>query len=339
MCARWRACPTGGCGRWSSPGLREHPGGFRHSGLAGRRPKRPDSHQHRRSLRASWLLFAWLSVLDPSSINTIDSYIEEGGRHFVRHYFFDFGCAFGSATNYAQGMQRTANIWSRSDGPWAPCSRSGCTGRPSDRRDEWQRLTAEHPALGYFPAESFDPDNFRTNRKLPSHMRLTDRDAYWGAKLVTAFSDEQIAALVRTARLPEADARYIERGLRRPASISSAVVICAPSPRWRRPTWPGRHPPSASRIWPVSRGYAEAGRASVTRSRVEDGLGQSASSPYAQQATGPAACLPIGGTGRGSGYRVVQIRARFLGDAGPPASTSARRARASALARADRAAS
>ena len=81
-------------------------GGFDMLGSRSDDPNDRIPHQHRRSLRASWLLFAWLSVLDPSSINTIDSYVEEDGRHFVRHYFFDFGCAFGSATNYAQGIQQ-----------------------------------------------------------------------------------------------------------------------------------------------------------------------------------------------------------------------------------------
>src|SRR6185369_8185050 len=40
------------------------------------------------------------------------------------------------------------------------------------------------------------------------------RDAYWGAKLVTSFSDEQIGVLVATARLPEDDGRYVEHALR-----------------------------------------------------------------------------------------------------------------------------
>ena len=45
-------------------------------------------------------------------------------------------------------------------------------------------------------------------------MRLTARDAYWGAKLVTAFSDAQLAAVVASARLPARDAAYVERALR-----------------------------------------------------------------------------------------------------------------------------
>ena len=48
---------------------------------------------------------------------------------------------------------------------------------------------------------------------------------------------------------------------------------------------------------------------------VGDGLGDRIAS-FEQEATGPAACVPIGGAERGSGYRVVEIRARFVGAAG-----------------------
>jgi len=271
-------------------------------------------HQHRRSLRASRLLFAWLAVLDPSSINTMDSYVEEAGRHFVRHYFFDFGCAFGSATTSPQGVQQSGEYVVELGRTLAALFSFGLYRRPfQGQRNEWIRLTTEHPALGYFPAESFDPDRFRTSQKLPPHMRLTDRDAYWGAKLVTAFSDEQIAALVSTARLPDADARYLDRGMR----IRRDII----GRRYLRAVAAVENPsmaPDGTRICfedlAIARGYAQPAE---VRYVVEagDGLGQRIAS-HEQEAAGPAACVPIGGTDRGSGYRVVEIRARFVGTAG-----------------------
>jgi hypothetical protein len=271
-------------------------------------------HQHRRSVRASWVLFAWLSVLDPSSINTIDSYVEEGGRHFVRHYFFDFGCAFGSATNYPQGVQQDGEYLVEVGRTLGALFSLGLYRRPfQDQRDEWRRLTAEHPALGYFPAETFDPDTFRTNRKLPSHMRLTDRDAYWGAKLVTSFSDQQIAALVATARLPEADARYIDRGLRVRRDIIGRRYLRAVT-AVENPTMA----PDGTRVCfedlAIARGHAQPAEIRYAV-EVDDGLGNRIAG-YEQEAAGPSACVPIGGAERGSGYRVVTIRAHFVGPAG-----------------------
>ena len=289
-------------------------GGFDMLGVRSDDPNDRIPHQHRRSVRGSWVLFAWMSVLDPSSINTIDSYVEEGGRHFVRHYFFDFGCAFGSATNYAQGVQQDGEYLVEVGRTLGALFSLGLYRRPfQDKRDEWQRLITEHPALGYFPAETFDPDTFRTNRKLPSHMRLTDRDAYWGAKLVTAFSDEQIATLVSTARLSEADARYIDRGLRVRRDIIGRrylrAVAAVETPSMA---------PDGTRICfedlAIARGYAQPAEVRYAV-EVEDGLGNRIAS-YEQQAAGPFACIPIGGTEKGTGYRVVSIRAHFVGAAG-----------------------
>jgi len=65
----------------------------------------------------------------------------------------------------------------------------------------------------------------------------------------------------------------------------------------------------------IARGYAQPAE---VRYAVEagDGHGHRIAS-HEQQAAGPVACVPIGGTERGSGYRVVEIRARFVGAAGP----------------------
>jgi hypothetical protein len=284
-------------------------GGF---DMLGVRPGDPNDripHQHRRSLRASWVLFAWLSVLDPSSINTIDSYREDAGRRFVRHYFFDFGCAFGSSTNYAQGIHQDGEYGVEVGRTLASLLSLGLYRRPfQDRREEWLRLSAEHPALGYYPAETFDPDTYRTNQRIPSHMRMTDRDAYWGAKVVTSFSDEQIAAVVGTARLPIADARYLDHAMRVRRDIIGRRYLRALAAVEN----PGMAPDGTRVCFEdlaIARGYLQVAEA---RYLIEatDGLGNRVGS-YEQAASGPSACVPIGGTEPGAtGYRVVAIRTR-----------------------------
>jgi hypothetical protein len=272
-------------------------------------------HQSRRSVRASWVLFAWLSVLDPSSINTLDSYREEGGRHLVRHFFFDFGCSFGSATVYGQGIQEEGEYGVEVWRTVASLFTLGAYRRPfQDRREEWVRLNAEHPAMGYFPAETFDPDTFRTNQRIPSHMRMTERDAYWGAKLVTSFSDEQVAALVATARLPEADGRYIEHALRVRRDIIGRRYLRAIAAVEN----PGMSP-DGSRICfqdlAIARGYAQPVEVRY-QIAASDGRDRRLAA-YDQQASGPAACVPIGPPEPGAtGYRIVEIRAHLIGPAG-----------------------
>src|SRR5262249_25860372 len=160
----------------------------------------------------------------------------------------------------------------------------------------------------------FDPDAFRTNQRIPSHMRMTERDAYWGAKIVTSFSDEQISALVATARLTDADGRYIEHALRvrrdiigrRYLRASAAVENPAVSPDGTRICF---------QDLAIARGYAQAAEVRY-QVAVTDGRGNRLAA-YEEQAAGPGACLSIGGPGPGAtGYRVVEIRAHLIGPAG-----------------------
>ena len=290
-------------------------GGFDMLGVRADDPNDRIPHQHRRSVRASWMLFAWLSVLDPSSINTIDSYVEEGGRHFVRHYFFDFGCAFGSATNYAQGVQQDGEYLVEVGRTLGALFSLGLYRRPfQDQRDEWQRLMAEHPALGYFPAESFDPDSVPDEPEAPvAHA------AHRSRRVLGRQAGHRV--LGRTDRGAGRDGAVARRRMRATSSAacasggtSSAAATCAPSPPSRTRPCPRTGPGSASRIW-RSPAATRRRRRSATSSRSSDGLGNRIAS-YEQEATGPAACVPIGGAEQGSGYRVVEIRARFVGAAG-----------------------
>jgi hypothetical protein len=289
--------------------------------MLGVRPGDPNDripHERRRSLRASWVLFAWLSVLDAGSINTLDTYVEEGGRHFIRHYFFDFGCSFGSATAYAQGPQQDGEFLIEVGRSLAALFSFGLYQRPFQAREErqtWQTLDAEYPAVGYFPAEDFDPDSYRGNRRVPAHMRITAGDAYWGAKVVTAFTDAQVHAVVATARYSESDGAYVEHALRVRRDILGRRYLRAVAAIES----PGMSPDGSQVCFDdlaIDRGYA-----GVLEARylveVSDGHGVRVAG-YQQAAAGSHACVPIGGVGAGTGYRVVSIREQLAGGAGHP---------------------
>ena len=185
--------------------------------MRGRRPDDPNDripHEDRRSLRASWLLAAWLAIYDASAINTLDSYVEEDGRHFVRHYLIDFGAGLGSGTRDLKGPQHGGQYLVEFGRTIAAMLSLGLYRRPyQSERGAWDRGVAAHPQVGWLPAEEFDVEAFRTGRKVPAHRLMTDRDAYWGAKLVTSFTDAQLAAAVAAAHLEERDAAYLARAL------------------------------------------------------------------------------------------------------------------------------
>ena len=289
------------------------------SDMIGRRDGDPNDripHEHRRSLRASWVLDAWLSILDPGPINTLDSIVDPGGRHFVRHYLIDFSCAFGSVTDYTQGPQQDGEYTIEIGRTLLTLLSFGLYQRPfqsQEQRDTWGRLDRELPAIGYFPAEGFDPDTYRTNRKVPPHMRLTDADAYWGAKLVTAFSDAQLRAVIATTRLAPPDAAYLEHAL----TFRRDVI----GRRYLRAVAAVENPTVAddgSRLCfddlAIARGFVRPDEARYVVT-VEDGNSATLAA-FEQAAVGARACVPLGGAS--GGYRVVSVRERLAGGAGRP---------------------
>ena len=285
----------------------------------GRRASDPNDripHEDRRSLRASWVLFAWLSVLDAGPINTIDAYVEQSGRHFVRHYLFDFSCSFGSATDYAQGPQHDGEYLVEVGRTLGSLLSLGFYQRPfqaESSRAEWVRLNGTYPSIGYYPAESFDPDTYRGNRRVPAHMRMTARDAYWGAKIVTSFTDEQLHAVVAAAGLPDRDAAYLEHALevrrdiigRRYLRAIAAVENPALSPDGGLLCFDDLA---------VGRGYAGRDEPTYLVDRL-DGDGRVVAS-FEQRATGPRACVGTGGPDPGMPYQVIRMRERLRGPRG-----------------------
>jgi hypothetical protein len=57
-------------------------------------------HEHRRDLRGLRLISAWLNDNDIREGNTLDMYVEEDGRRFLKHYLIDAGSALGSDTTH-----------------------------------------------------------------------------------------------------------------------------------------------------------------------------------------------------------------------------------------------
>ena len=71
----------------------------------GRRPDDPNDlypHERRRELRGMRVFAAWLNHDDARSINSIDTYVDDDGRRYIRHYMQDFGSVLGSGSTSAQ---------------------------------------------------------------------------------------------------------------------------------------------------------------------------------------------------------------------------------------------
>jgi hypothetical protein len=188
------------------------------------------------------------------------------------------------------------------------------------QRQAWREEVAAHPAVGWFPAEEFDVESFRTNRKVPAHQRMTDRDAYWGAKLVTSFSDAQLAAVAATARLDPGETAHLARALAARRDVIGRRYLTAIT-AVEAPAVIGDG--AAAQICfddlTIARGFVNPAHVRYVvgiaddRGRRRGGVNVAAS--------GPRTCVPAADVSRG--YRVIAIGAeRALDGAWRPAKVS-----------------
>jgi hypothetical protein len=160
----------------------------------GRRKDDPNdrlNHEHRRELRALRVFCSWLSHYDTKQHNSLDTFVEEGGRHFVRHHLIDFASTLGAgasgafpAYNYEHSFDFSAIL--------------GRTLALGLHEDAWRRLRRPEglPEIGYFESKIYDPLEFKPLTPNPAFANCTDRDGYWAAKIISAFSDEILRSIV-----------------------------------------------------------------------------------------------------------------------------------------------
>jgi len=173
----------------------------------GRRKDDPNDrvdHQHRRELRGLRVIGSWMNDADRRAANTLDMYVtDEDGRRYVKHYIIDMGSTFGS-NNLMPHLPKYGNEY-----VWDLRTIFLSIVSLGFYRKGWEEpLPVKHPELGYFENETFRPGRWVPTYPNPAFERCTNRDGYWGAKIVMSFTDEDIAAMVSTGRYsnPEAAA-------------------------------------------------------------------------------------------------------------------------------------
>jgi hypothetical protein len=178
----------------------------------GRRSDDPNdhvNHEDRRELRGLRMLSAWLCHYDTKQGNTLDMYVEEDGRHFLRHYLLDFASSLGAGALGPYPMachEYTVDL----------VRILGRAVTLGTRQDVWRQLDPPEglEEVGYFESETFEPMAFKPLEPNSAFANLTDRDGYWASKIITAFTDEHLEAVVAQGRYPRpAVARYIARVL------------------------------------------------------------------------------------------------------------------------------
>ena len=162
-------------------------------------------HEQRRELRGLRVIGSWLNDADRRHANTLAVYTDE---RYVKHYLLDMGSTLGT----------------NAGGPHRPIHGQAYL---IDHRKIARALlalgtyrfpwwdydpSAPYTAVGYFRADVFDPGDWVPTYPNPAFEKMTRRDAFWGAKIVMSFSDEDLRAIVETGRIsnPAAEDHLID---------------------------------------------------------------------------------------------------------------------------------
>jgi len=180
-------------------------GGF---GMEGARDDDPNdliAHERRRVLRGLFVFCAWLDHTDMKEDNTVDMYVSERGRRFLRHHLVDFGEALGGhAAEKGRSEDGFEHWWD-----WPAQSKAlvtfGLWKRP------WEdRRPSPYASVGSLPTGDFEPNKWREAYPFWPFREMDAADAYWAAKVVMRFDRKMLEAIVKTGKLSDPRAaRYL----------------------------------------------------------------------------------------------------------------------------------
>lgn len=147
-------------------------------------------HEHRRELRGLRIIAAWLNHFDTKANNSLDVYLSK--EKYIRHYLIDFGSTLGSNGDEPMPPYIGSENGFDPHQVFADMVTLGLNVK------HWEKVEERiiHPAVGYFVSDNFRSHKYQFITPNPAFELMTDEDAFWGAKIVMSFSDEQIRVAV-----------------------------------------------------------------------------------------------------------------------------------------------
>jgi hypothetical protein len=195
-------------------------GPYRFAGTRSDDPNDFVPHEHRRDLRGFAVVAAWINHNDSRALNTYDSVVEENGANIIRHYVLDLGSTFGSGTQMANSPRSGGEYlfgWKQS----AVQLFSVGLAVPYWAKARYPDL----PSIGRFEYKTFDPDQWAADYPNPAFLNRLPDDEFWAAKQILAFRDEELRAIVHSARYsdPKAEAWLLECLIQRRDKIGRTI--------------------------------------------------------------------------------------------------------------------
>ncbi len=176
-------------------------GGFKYYKRRGDDPNELGPHEHLRVLRGLSVFCAWLNHTDAKALNSLDSLVDDESRRYVKHYLIDFGASLGSDSIYAKDPRLGHEcMWAAKPGLVQLLTLGAAV--PRYARIDYPGLSA----VGNFTAEGFEPDKWKPNYPNAAFANRLPGDAFWAAKKLMAFSDDDIRAVVETGEYSDPEA-------------------------------------------------------------------------------------------------------------------------------------
>lgn len=178
-------------------------------------------HEHRRELRGLRVFAAWMNHTDMKEDNTLDMYVTEPGRRYVKHHLVDFGEAFAAhAAEKGRLQDGYEHFWDWQAQALGLVS-LGLWVRPWESLKETRWLS-----IGSFSAEPFDPWAWKEAYPFWPFREADLADHYWGAKLLMHLDRRLVEAAVSAGQLsdPEAEAYLVDTLMARGEAIGAAFL-------------------------------------------------------------------------------------------------------------------
>ena len=177
-------------------------------------------HQLRRDLRGQYTILSWLDHLDDNRGNSVDFWVtdpRDEHRHYIEHYFIDFGASFGVMATLTRDW-RHGHVYSFDYGDQLRSVFTFGVGKRPWGHHQAPKLRGVAVA---FTAEDFDPARWKPDIYAATLADADRFDKFWGAKIVARFTREQIAAAVAAGRYsdPRAAAYIVDTLVARQRAI------------------------------------------------------------------------------------------------------------------------
>ncbi len=148
-------------------------------------------HEHRRDLRGLHVIDAWLGHDDSRAINNIDVFTRD---NYVQHFMLDFGSTLGSGTEKPNSARSGAYFFD-----WGDSAKQFFTLGLVPQYWALARFP-KLPEVGRFESKTFNPEKWVPEYHNPAFLNRLPDDEFWAAKLVTAFTNDEIRAIVSTGQ-------------------------------------------------------------------------------------------------------------------------------------------